>query len=427
MVAHFSLTKTYQKLVQTNKLIHDPVQSEAISRLQVLGTQLTEHSTHKSWVKRALSAVGVYSSPPKGLYLHGSVGVGKTMIMDLFFESVPFERKRRTHFSQFMLDVHNRIHRERLAQPRVIQQEQNRTNLASIGAFRHDPVHPVASGICQEAQLLCFDEFQVTDVADAMILRGLFTELFRRGVVVVATSNRAPEDLYKRGLQRSSFLPFIPVLRQHCEIHGMTSHTDYRLRGTQDRISTYFNLAEEGAVSAYDQLFKRAVSSQGEEVRPNKLAFLGRELEVPESSGGVARFSYSELCGGERSAADYLQVCQKYSTVFLSDVPRMGRKNRDPAKRFIILVDMLYDNRVYLVMSAEVGIQELFDLSGWELEPEISHTQRQLEDDLQTHGERVNASSLFTGEEERFAAKRTLSRLRDMQSRRYREETRVQL
>ena len=426
MVAGFSLTKTYLKLVQKNKLIHDPVQLEAITRLHALGAALTEQSTHRSWMARALSAVSRRRSALKGLYLHGSVGVGKTMLMDLFFESIPLERKRRTHFSQFMLDVHSRIHTERLAQPRILPQEQKRTSLASLGTFRRDPLHPVASDISREAELLCFDEFQVTDVADTMIIRGLFTELFRRGVVVVATSNRAPEDLYKHDLQRSSFLPFVPVLRQHCEVYGMTSSSDYRMIAAQHRISTYFNLAEDGAVSAYDQLFMRAARSEGEEARPAKLAFLGRELEVPESSGGVARFSFSELCGGERSTADYLQVCQRYKSVFLSEVPRMGRKDRDPARRFISLVDMLYDSRVYLVMSAQVGMQELFELSGWEIEREVSHTQRQLEDDLQTHGVRVDASSLFTGEEERFAAKRTLSRLRDMQSKRYREETRVQ-
>ena len=423
MVAPLSLIKTYQKLVNSNKLIHDPIQLEAITRLQALGTALAEHNyTHKSWVVRALSAVSGRRSAPKGLYLHGGVGVGKTMLMDLFFDSVPLERKRRTHFSQFMLDVHSRIHRERLAQPKILPQEWNRTNLASLVAFRHDPVHPVASGISLETQLLCFDEFQVTDVADAMILRGLFTELFKRGVVVVATSNRSPEELYKQGLQRASFLPFLPVLRQHCEIHGMTSSRDYRLIGAQDRINPYFNLAEEGSVSSYDALFRRAVRREGTEMRSVKLAFLGRELEVPESSGGVARFSFSELCGGEHSAADYLQICQRYSTVFLSNVPRMRRRDRDPARRFITLVDLLYDNRVYLVVSAAVGIQELFDLSGWELDQEVSQNQRQLEDDLETH-----ASSLFTGEEERFAAERTLSRLRDMQSKRYREETGAQL
>ena len=426
MTTTTSLTKTYQKLVQSNKLIHDPVQLGAITRLAALSNAVLEHSAPIGWIQRVLSNV-VRARNPKGLYLYGSVGVGKTMIMDLFYESLPLEKKRRTHFSKFMLDVHDRIHRERLKQPKNILREEDRTNIASLSTFKQDPIYPVAAGLSEETTLLCFDEFQVTDVADAMILLRLFTELFKRGVVMVATSNRAPDDLYKHGLQRSSFLPFIPVLKEHCEIHGMTSSTDYRLIGAYSDTRTFFNLAEESSISSYNELFQRAVKKEGMEVKETKLVFLGRELRVPESCGGVARFDFSELCEGERSAADYLQVCQYYRTVFISDIPRMGRRERDPARRFIILVDMFYDNRVYLVLSAAVGVGELFDLSGWDLvdtNRELSHTDRQLVDDLQ--GTEVTTRSLFTGEEERFAAQRTLSRLRDMQSRKYRQETEVE-
>ena len=427
MITISSLTKIYQKLVQSNKLIHDPVQLAAITRLEALANAVLEqHSASTGWIQRVISKF-VKSRNPKGLYLYGSVGVGKTMIMDLFYESLPLEKKRRTHFSKFMLDVHDRIHRERQKQPKNILREENRTNISSLSTFKQDSIYPVAVGLSEETTLLCFDEFQVTDVADAMILRRLFTELFKRGVVMVATSNRAPEDLYKHGLQRSSFLPFIPVLKEYCEIHWMTSSTDYRLIGVHSETRTYFNLAEESSISSYNDLFQRAVKKEGVEVKMNKLVFLGRELQVPESCGGVARFDFSELCEGEHSAADYLQVCQHYKTVFISGVPRMGRRERDPARRFIILVDMFYDNRVYLVLSAAVGIGELFDLSGWDIADtnrELSHTDRQLVDDLQ--GTEMTTRSHFTGEEERFAAQRTLSRLRDMQSKRYREETGVE-
>ncbi|KAI6646481.1 hypothetical protein LOD99_12602 [Oopsacas minuta] len=428
MIAQSSLTKTYQKLVQSNKLLHDPIQLHAITRLQALAnTIIQQNSTSKNWIQRALSAV-IRSNTSKGLYLYGDVGVGKTMIMDLFYESIPLEKKKRTHFSKFMLEVHSRIHRERLLQPINQLREQNRTNIASLSTFRQDPVNPVAVSLSEETTLLCFDEFQVTDIADAMILRSLFTELFKRGVIVVATSNRAPEDLYKHGLQRSSFLHFIPVLREYCEIHRMTSDTDYRLIGTQDNTRTYFNLTENKSIS-YNDMFKRAVKKEGVEVRTSKLEFLGRELQIPESCGGVARFNFTELCEGKHSAADYLQICQYYRTVFISGVPRMGRNDRDPARRFITLIDMFYDNRVYLVISSAVDIEELFDLSGWNIvntNQELNHTNRELEDELQDRGGSVTTKSLFTGEEERFAARRTLSRLRDMQSKQYKEETGIQ-
>ena len=284
------------------------------------------------------------AEPPRGFYVHGSVGRGKTMLMDLFFEAVEVPKKRRAHFHAFMADVHARLHEWRQAR--------------KVGAVTgEDPIAPVAADLAREASLICFDEFAVRDIADAMILGRLFTALFSAGVVVVATSNVAPDDLYKDGLNRALFLPFIALIKERCEMVELDARTDYRLEKLV-RAPVYYTPLSRKADAALDAAFQALTGRSRGMWTPIKL--LGRTLDVPQAADGVARFTFDGLCRKPLGSADYLEIAERFHTVVIDRIPVLRPAERNEAKRFIILIDALYDNRVKLVASAADEPESLF-------------------------------------------------------------------
>ncbi|KQV73199.1 cell division protein ZapE [Rhizobium sp. Root1220] len=272
----------------------------------------------------------------KGLYIHGSVGRGKTMLMDMFFTMAPCARKRRAHFHEFMTDVHNRIAAHRL-------------KLKNGETKQSDPIPVVAAALFNEAELLCFDEFSVTDIADAMILSRLFADLFRRGCILVATSNVEPGNLYRDGLNRSLFLPFLDLLHEYVDIASLESPTDYRMEKV-DSLPVYLTPRDERTDMAMDALWTQAL--HGRRAQSLEIAMKGRVIHVPLAVDRIARFSFVDLCEKPLGAADYLAICARFDAVFLDHVPLLGPDKRNQTKRFIILIDTLYDHAVRLYVSA---------------------------------------------------------------------------
>ena len=264
------------------------------------------------------------------------VGRGKTMLMDMFFDAAPTPRKRRAHFHAFMADVHARLHQWRQA-------------LKRGEVTGEDPIAPVAAELAREASLLCFDEFSVRDIADAMILARLFTALFAAGVVVAATSNVAPDDLYKDGLNRALFLPFIALIKEKLDIVELDARTDYRLEKLT-RAPVYYSPLGAKADAALDAAFLTLTGHDRGE--PVEIELLGRHLDVPQAIDGVARFDFDALCRRPLGAADYLKIAQRFHTVIIDRIPALAASERNEAKRFIILIDALYDMRVKLIASA---------------------------------------------------------------------------
>lgn len=337
---------------------------------------------------------------PKGLYLYGDVGTGKTMLMDLFYDTLPTKRKRRVHFHAFMLDVHARIHR--------LKQENYET---------YDPIPPIATDLANDAIILCFDEFQVTDIADAMILRRLFDELFNRGVVVITTSNRHPDDLYKNGIQRKSFIPCIELIKQKCQIQSLNSGTDYR-KLAREKTGAYFYPLNSQTSKSINNIFKRLTING--HVTKRKLEFLGRSLIVPESCNDIAKFTFQELCCQPLSSADYIELMKFYNTIIITDIPQMNLGLRNEARRFITLIDALYDTKATLICSAETSIHNLFTADSITHPDNTSllHPAPSILDDLELDLDKKIQNknlSIFTGEEEMFAFERAVSRLIEMQ------------
>lgn len=323
------------------------------------------------------------------------------MLMDLFFSHVTNPHKKRVHFNGFMLDIHKRIHRRKQSLPK-----------RGLGRmFTYDPIAPVAMEIGAETCLLCFDEFQVTDIADAMILKQLFQTLFRTGVVVVATSNRTPDDLYKNGLQRETFLPFIDVLKEHCHTICLDSGIDYRTLDMDTAGKLYYHTQGSGAF--LDMLFDELALQQNSAIVPRELIVQGREVTLMKTCGSLADCTFEELCGRPLGASDYLEIARVFDTVFIRSVPILTLDLKDEAKRFTTLIDNFYDRKVRVVVQAAAPLHQLFLRTGGD------ERDRQLLDDLGLSGQAMDRLTLFTAEEEIFAFQRTVSRLMEMQTEKY--------
>ena len=341
-----SLAHRYRRLVETGEIRDDPAQEKAVAALdrligEISSSRLAAKSSALGWL---FAKRQDRNKPVKGLYLYGSVGTGKTMLMDMFFELVPSRRKRRAHFNNFMADAHDRIDAHRKA-------------LKRGEAKGDDPIPPVAAAIAEEARVLCFDEFTVTDIADAMILSRLFSALFSHGVVLVATSNVAPGDLYRDGLNRQLFLPFIDLLEAYTEVLRLDSGVDYR-KEKLSRLPVYLTPLGAETDRRMNEAWKIAVNGGTE--APVDLTVKGRSVHVPRAVRDVARFSFADLCEQPHGARDFLAVAARFHTIFIDHIPVLAEARRNEAKRFILLIDTLYDRHARIVVSAEAPPDKLY-------------------------------------------------------------------
>jgi cell division protein ZapE len=344
-----SISVQYAARIAAGMIEGDVAQEAIVGNLAALESELA----NRALARKSSSLGWLFGSrararqPIKGLYIFGDVGRGKTMLMDMFFDAAPVMRKRRVHFHEFMAEVHERIH--------ALRQQ------LKAGEVRDaDPIQLAAAAIARETGLLCFDEFHVTDIADAMILGRLFKRLFELDVVVVATSNVAPGELYKNGLNRALFLPFIALIEEHMRVVRLAARTDFRLEKLA-RASVWYVPADDAAAAALDAAWRRLTAGHAGEQR--HLSVLGRTLCVPRATMGVARFSFRDLCQQPLAGADYLKIAHEFHTVLLDHIPIMNYARRNEAKRFIILIDTFYDNAVKLVASAEAEPHALYRAS----------------------------------------------------------------
>jgi cell division protein ZapE len=340
-----SVAAAYREKLQSGEITPDAAQAqavEALSRLEGELNALAEPGFSLPFLKKR--------EAPLGVYLYGPVGRGKSMLMDLFFASAPVEKKQRAHFHAFMAEVHG-----------LVDQWRKGDAAARKARFGHqkgdDPIPPVAAVIAGDARLLCFDEFHVTDIADAMILGRLFEALFARGVVVVATSNRAPDDLYQDGINRQLFVPFIGLIKEKLEVVRVAGPKDFRL----DRLKgarVYFSPLDETSERAFDALW-RSLLDGGEETGAT-VEVLGRKITFPRAFGGHARSNFANLCGAALGPQDYIALAARFHTVFLEQVPMLIPERRNEAARFVTLIDALYEAKAKLVILAAAEPEALY-------------------------------------------------------------------
>ena len=379
----------YAALVTAGEIERDTAQVALAARLDRLNERLASLR-----LARKSSSLGWFfakreqqEAPLKGLYIHGDVGRGKTMLMDLFFEACTVRRKRRAHFHEFMADVHERIHAYR-------------QKLKSGEVANGDPIADTAAAIADESWVLCFDEFHVTDIADAMILGRLFTRLFGHGVVVVATSNVEPEELYKDGLNRALFVPFIALLEQRMDVVRLAARADFRLEKFAS-VKVWHVPADAAADRALDEAWRRL--ALGDAGGPLDLNVKGHVVHVPRAARGVARFTFAELCERPLGAIDYLRLAREFHAILLDRVPVMDHAQRNEARRFIALIDTLYDNAVKLVASAAAQPAALYrGEDGYEAQEFHRTASRLIEMGSETylalpHGHRVGVSGSTEG------------------------------
>ncbi len=339
----------YRAMRQSGQIEHDAAQELAVQKLQSVANALKDYRPggNGGWMDRWRQRLGIGrrddvddEATSQGLYIYGAVGRGKSMLMDLFFRTAPVSAKRRVHFHAFMLEVHETLHHWRQEKPKAI-----------------DLIPALADKIAEETWLLCFDEFHVTNIADAMILGRLFTELFDRGVVVVATSNWAPDDLYEGGLQRDRFLPFIGLLKEKLDVLELDGARDYRLQRLKD-LSLYHSPLGPSSEAKMREAFTRL--SGGRQPTPTSLTVQGRRLDVPRQAGRVAWFDFEELCARPLGAADYIALATHYPVILLDQVPRLSSDLRDQARRFMTLIDELYEHHVTTVIAAADRPERLY-------------------------------------------------------------------
>jgi cell division protein ZapE len=342
-----SVKTAYDLAVTAQKLSRDAAQVSLAVRLDQLNAQLAAPAVRKNGSFFA-RLIGPKTSPlpARGLYIHGAVGRGKTMLMDMFFAACPDSSKRRVHFHAFMQDVHERIHAHRQAFKRGENKEE-------------DPIAPVARDLAKEARLLCFDEFHVLDIADAMILSRLFKVLFEEGVVLVATSNLVPGDLYFNGLNRELFLPFIALLKQNADVFNLDAKMDYR-REKLKSMAVYGTPLNAAADAAMDEAW--ALATAHEEPEPKTIMVRGHRFDIPLSAPSAARFGFDDLCAKPLGAADYLALAKLYPTIFIDHVPHLDFSRRNEAKRFIILIDVLYDFGSRIFISASDAPDDIYSV-----------------------------------------------------------------
>jgi cell division protein ZapE len=380
-----SPAEAYAAMRAQGHLRSDPAQEAVVARLEVLhGALMAAPSGNGGlwrWLKPQAAALA-----PRGVYIHGGVGRGKSLLMDLFFATVTGVPKRRVHFHAFMLEVHGRIHAWR----QMSKAERERMAGKGVG---DDPIPPLARDVAKAARLLCFDEFQVQDVADAMILSRLFTALMDNGVVIVATSNRVPEALYEGGLNRQLFLPFIDLLRQRLDVIALDGPTDYRLERLKGTEVYHWPISDEATRALSAAFYKLTDNEVGNRaaVGPDELDVQGRKLYVPVASRGVAVFSFKRLCAQPLGAADYLAIAWAYHTVIIVGIPKLGPDKRNEAKRFVTLIDALYENNVKLLCSAAAPPEELYPAGdgAFEFQRTVSRLQEMQSADYLARGHAV--------------------------------------
>ncbi|KAH9876863.1 hypothetical protein IAQ61_002224 [Plenodomus lingam] len=420
-------TETVPGIIKNLQDLHDmlkdysqpPVQQPTIESLQPakkgfssLFSLFSSSSSSSSSTSSALPPIP--ESLPKGIYMFGDVGSGKTMMMDLFYDTLPpnITRKTRIHFHAFMQSVHKDLHKMK----------------AQHGADI-DAIPFVAAGLAARSTVLCFDEFQCTDVADAMILRRLIESLMAHGTVIVTTSNRHPDDLYKNGIQRESFIPCINLLKRRLTVLNLDSSTDYR-KIPRPPSGVYHHPLDASATTHAERWFRFLGDFEHDPPHPAVHSVWGREIVVPKASGKCCWFTFDEIIGRATGAADYLELTRTYEAFIVTEVPGMNFRTRDLARRFITFVDALYEARAKLVLTTAVPLPSLF-MDSTELSDAISSAQtanpndntepvsdvmRNLMDDLGMNMAMLKNSSIFSGDEERFAFARALSRLAEMGS-----------